>query len=89
MLFKSVTWFLFNLAMFANGTLFAVQGVKLFRTKSANDLSIASYIGFLAIQLATFLHAYDENDSQLMLGISYSAITTLWVIFLIFRYQRK
>lgn len=81
--------FIFGLGLFINAALFIPQAMKLFRTKSANGLSITTFAGFNAVQLFTILHGFLHQDYLLMLGMSLSLVSCGLVTVLIFLYRHN
>ena len=86
--FEWLVHFFFGIGMFLNGTLFIPQAYRIWREKSAKDLSAIMFTGFLLIQLFTVLHGYFEKDWALMIGMGYSMFTCSITTILIFLYRR-
>ena len=86
---KTLSLIFFSLSMFANGTLFIPQAVRIIKQKSANDLSLVLFLGFNVIQLATVIHGYFQQDKALMIGMGYSFLTCATVSMLIIYYRTK
>ena len=51
------------------------QALQLWRTKSAEGISLLSFAGFNALQAIGALHGYFEGDHALMIGMLASLIT--------------
>ena len=80
--------FIFGLAMVLNAALFVPQGVHLWRTKTAEGVSIASFAGFNVLQAVGALHGYFQRDYALMVGMLASLATCGSVTVLAVRYGR-
>ena len=65
----------FTLGLVVNALLFIPQAVKLYRAKSAENISLITFFGFCLIQLFTVLHASIHRDYLLMLGTLCALIT--------------
>lgn len=83
-----VLWF-FGASMFINGCLFIPQAIKIFKMKSAKDISLITFAGFCIIQLSAVIHGYVHNDPALMWGMGYSLITCGIVTTLAFIYRKR
>ena len=79
----------FSLGLFVNAMLFVSQAIKLFRTKSSNDLSIITFAGFNVKQMLVILHAHINHDPILMYGYMLSFVSCGLITFLIFFYRGK
>ena len=66
---KILVNFIFSIALFINGTLFLPQAFKILKLKNAKDLSLITFIGFLATQLAAILYGL-LNKITLILRLS-------------------
>ena len=80
--------YLFVLSWIINAFLFIPQALNIYRSKSANDVSLLTFVGFNFIQLFTLLHALIHDDYKLAFGAILSLITCGWVSFLIVYYRR-
>lgn len=60
------TCFFFSLV--ANALLFIPQAYKLYRAKTAKEVSFLTFFGFNIIQIFTLIHAYIANDRILFFG---------------------
>jgi MtN3 and saliva related transmembrane protein len=85
---RDVVAFVFGLAMVLNAALFVPQAVHLWRTKTAQGVSILSFAGFNALQAVGALHGYFEHDYALMIGMLASLLTCGSVTVLAARYGR-
>ena len=86
---KEVVEFIFGIALFINAALFIPQAFRIIKTKTAKDISIVTFLGFLFTQLAIVLHAIIVHDVILMLGYVLSMITTGFVLLLVLIYRKK
>ncbi len=86
---RDIVAFVFGLAMVLNAALFVPQaGVPhLWRTKTAQGVSILSFAGFNALQAVGALHGYFEHDYALMIGMLASLLTCGSVTVLAARYS--
>jgi len=84
---RDVVAFVFGLAMVLNAALFVPQAVHLWRTKTAQGVSILSFAGFNALQAVGALHGYFEHDYALMIGMLASLLTCGSVTVLAARYS--
>jgi MtN3 and saliva related transmembrane protein len=80
--------FIFGLGMVLNAALFVPQAVHLWRTKSAQGVSLLSFAGFNTLQAIGALHGYFEHDYALMIGMLASLATCGSVTLLAGRYRR-
>lgn len=81
--------FLFGLGLFVNAFLFIPQGIKLYRTKDAKDLSKITFVGFCIIQLLAILYGLIHNDWVLVIGYGASIVTCGTVTVMSFIYTLK
>ena len=86
---REVVAFIFGLGMVLNAALFVPQGVHLWRTKTAQGVSVASFAGFNALQAIGALHGYFQGDYALMVGMVASLVTCGSVTVLAVRYGRS
>ncbi|GHU19948.1 hypothetical protein FACS189472_10480 [Alphaproteobacteria bacterium] len=77
----------FGFGMFINAVLFIPQAIKIYNTKSADGVSLATFAGFCVIQFFTVLHGYIHQDHILMFGNALSLICCATVTFLIIIYK--
>lgn len=85
-IFKDVIDYIFGAALFLNAILFIPQAVRIFKEKTSEGVSLITFFGFLAIQLAIIFHAAISHDYLLMNGYIFSfaacaTVTTLAVIY--------
>lgn len=76
---REVVTFFFGLGFVFNASLFIPQAIRIIRTKSANNISLITFIGFNIIQLNSVIYGYYQNDLILMYGslISFVACGTV------------
>lgn len=75
MLFRSIVDMAFGLGLFVNAMLFVPQIIKLWRSKSAEGVSLLTFGGFNLIQIPAILHGYFVADYILLVGFVLSFIT--------------
>lgn len=78
---------IFSLGLFFNAVLFIPQAMRILRTKSAEGVSLFTFIGFNIMQVFTVLHGYLEGDYVLMTGFLLSFITCGMVTALALKYR--
>jgi MtN3 and saliva related transmembrane protein len=61
--------------MIINACLFLPQAWRLWKTKSADGVSVVSFVGFSTLQLIGALHGYFQRDYALMTGMLASVAT--------------
>lgn len=86
---KNIIEFVFGIGLFVNAALFVPQAIRLFKEKSAHDVSMMTFLGFLLIQLTIVLHAYIVKDMLLLSGYLLSMLTCGTVVVLIFLYRKN
>ena len=79
----------FSLALFINALLFIPQILKIVKDKSAQHVSLLTFLGLFLIQLTIVLHGFVKQDLLLVVGYIISMITCGTVVVLIFRYSKK
>lgn len=79
--------FFFSAALFVNAALFIPQAVKIYTTKTAKEVSLFTFMGFLIIQFATVLHAFVIKDYILLFGYLLSMVTCGTVVILVLVYK--
>lgn len=84
----SVIEVVFSLGLFFNAILFIPQALRIARSKSAEGVSLFTFIGFNLMQIFTVLHAYFAKDYVLMIGFLLSFITCGAVTCLALKYRR-
>jgi MtN3 and saliva related transmembrane protein len=67
--------FIFGLGMVLNAALFVPQAIHLWRTKTAQGVSVLSFAGFNTLQAIGALHGYFQGDRALMVGMLASLVT--------------
>jgi MtN3 and saliva related transmembrane protein len=83
---KEIVALIFGLGMILNAGLFSPQALHLWRTKTAQGISIPSFFGFNLLQLTGALHGWFQHDQALMFGMLASLITCGSVTILAARY---
>lgn len=78
----------FSLGLFFNAVLFIPQALRILRTKSAEGISLFTFVGFNIMQLFTVWHGYLEGDYMLMTGFLLSFITCGMVTILALKYRK-
>ena len=72
---KEVVAYVFGFGMLFNAALFVPQAWRIWRTRSAEGVSVLAFAGFNALQLLGALHGYLQGDLALMSGMLASAVT--------------
>ena len=85
---KEAVAFIFGLRMVLNAALFVPQALHLWRTKTAQGISIPSFAGFNALQAIGALHGYFQHDYALMIGMVASLATCGSVTILAAHYRK-
>ena len=85
---KEAVAFIFGLGMVFNAALFVPQALHLWRTKTAQGISILSFAGFNALQAVGALHGYFQHDYALMIGMVASLATCGSVTILAAHYRK-
>lgn len=83
---KEIVAVMFGLGLMVNAGLFVPQAVKIFKTKSAKDVSLLTFAGFNVLQLIGIVHGMLQRDFSLIIGMSASfiacgAVTVLGLIY--------
>jgi len=79
---------LFGLALIFNAVLFVPQAIKIYRKKSAKEVSLLTFAGIAVVQVITIIHAYLVHDHMLMYGFSVAFFTCSSVVVLILRFRK-
>lgn len=85
---KDIVAVIFGFAMMLNACLFVPQAWHLWRTKSAQGISVLSFAGFNALQAVGVAHGYFQQDYALMTGMFASLLTCGSVTVLAAYYSR-
>jgi MtN3 and saliva related transmembrane protein len=86
---KDLVAYIFGFGMILNAALFVPQAIKIWRTKTAEGVSVLSFAGFNTLQLIGVLHGYLQGDYALMTGMLASALTCGSVTVLAARYKSR
>jgi MtN3 and saliva related transmembrane protein len=85
---KEVVAVVFGFGMLINACLFLPQAWRIWRTKTAQGVSVLAFAGFNTLQLIGALHGYLQRDWALMTGMLASALTCGLVTALAAHYSR-
>lgn len=85
---REIVALVFGFAMVLNACLFIPQAWHLWRTKSAQGVSVLSFAGFNTLQLIGVAHGYFQRDFALMTGMLASFLTCGSVTVLAAYYSR-
>lgn len=85
---KYIVSVIFACGLFFNALVFIPQAIKIFKNKSADNLSVYTFFGFNIMQFFAILHGYYQQDMVLMLGFMLSFITCGSVTLLILKYKQ-
>ena len=66
---KIITW-VFGCVLFINAALFVPQAYKIWITKSAEDLSLITFGGFILSNLVATAYGFVQKDKVLIFGFS-------------------
>ena len=72
---KDVVALIFGFAMILNAALFVPQALHIWRTRTAQGISVFSFAGFNALQFIGALHGYFQHDRALTIGMLASLLT--------------
>jgi MtN3 and saliva related transmembrane protein len=86
---KQLVAYIFGFGMILNAALFVPQAIKIWRTKTAEGVSVLSFAGFNTLQLIGVLHGYLQGDYALTTGMLASALTCGSVTVLAARYKSR
>jgi MtN3 and saliva related transmembrane protein len=73
MMQELVAW-LFGLGLVVNGALFVPQAIRIWRSRSAKDVSLITFGGFNLLQVIGIVHGTFQHDRALILGMVASLI---------------
>lgn len=85
-------WFIntvFATGLFINAMLFIPQAIRIYKTRTAKDLSLTTFIGFWLTQLAAVIYGYIHQDYILMFGYILALMTCGVVTILIITFRAK
>nr|QCC21373.1 putative sensor histidine kinase [Candidatus Endohaliclona renieramycinifaciens] len=86
---KVIVEIIFSLALFINALLFIPQMITIIKKKSAEGVSLLTFLGFLVIQFSVILHGIINQDYMLAIGYFLSFLTCGLVVFLLILYQKN
>lgn len=86
---RDVIEFVFSTALFINALLFIPQIIRIVKTKSAKNVSLTTFLGFLLIQIAIILHGIITHDVILIAGYLISVLACGTVVILIIIFDKK
>lgn len=89
MVVERIVTFLFSSGLFINAMLFVPQAWKLLSSKSAQGISLLTFIGFCLTQVAAISYGLLKNDPVLIFGYLLSLITCGTVTILIVMYRNQ
>jgi MtN3 and saliva related transmembrane protein len=83
---KEIVAYLFGAGLLVNAGLFIPQALKIFKTKSAKEVSLMTFAGFNILQFIGILHGVLQGDPYLLVGMIASflccgAVTVLAMIY--------
>ncbi len=84
---NTIVEFVFGAALFINALLFIPQSIRIFRERTAQSVSLTTFVGLLLIQLAIVLHGIIVHDPLLIWGYVISMVTTGLVVVLTIKYR--
>ncbi len=84
---REIVTFFFGLGFVFNASLFIPQAIRIIKTKSANNISLITFVGFNLIQLNSVVYGYYQNDLILMYGnlISFIGCGTVTALAIYYR----
>jgi MtN3 and saliva related transmembrane protein len=71
---RDVVAWLFGLGLVVNGALFVPQALRIWRSRSAKDVSLITFGGFNLLQVIGIVHGVFQHDRALILGMLASLI---------------
>jgi len=72
---KEIVAYVFGFGMLINAALFVPQALRIWRTRTAQGVSVLTFAGFNALQVTGVLHGYMQGDRALMTGMLASLLT--------------
>lgn len=88
-LFRDVIDFTFGTALFFNALLFIPQAICIVRNKTARNVSLITFCGFLIVELILMLYALMAHDYLAMSGYMLNVMTCSSVVILAILYRGK
>jgi MtN3 and saliva related transmembrane protein len=86
---KETVAVIFGFAMLANAVLFIPQAWRIWKTETAEGVSLTTFAGFNALQFIGALHGYYQGDRALMVGMLATLVSCGAVTLLAARYSGK
>jgi len=77
------------LGLVVNAAPFVPQATKIYKAKSAKDVSLITFAGFNLLQITGILHGYYQNDPYLLSGMVASFIACANVTIPAIVYRKK
>jgi MtN3 and saliva related transmembrane protein len=86
MTLKEIIAYLFGAGLLVNAGLFVPQALKIFKTRSAKEVSLMTFAGFNILQFVGILHGILQGDPYLLVGMIASflccgAVTALAIVY--------
>ena len=78
---------LFSIALFVNAMLFIPQTISIYKTKSAQSISMITFVGFLCIQTISICYGIIRDDWILITGFFISLLCCATVVITAFYYK--
>lgn len=86
---RETVQFIFSIALFINAFLFLPQSLHIIKKKTAQGVSLLTFLGFLLINIAVVLHGLIIHDYLLVIGYLLSVITCGSVVILVLIYGKN
>lgn len=87
--FIKIIEILFGLSLFLNAMLFIPQALRIYKNKSAQSISLVTFIGFMFMQVISILYGIVKNDWILTIGFGVSLITCSSIVLLALIYKNR
>ncbi|HLX54634.1 MAG TPA: PQ-loop domain-containing transporter [Aquella sp.] len=85
--FINIIEFIVGIGVFINAILFIPQIVKLIKWKSAESISLLTFIGFDIINMLLVIHGLIRHDNILFFGYMLSVVANSFIVTLIIKYR--
>lgn len=89
MIYHYIIETIFGFAIFINALLFVPQIITILKRRSAKDVSLITFAGFVLIQIATLAHGIFRDDVLLSAGTGLSLILCSTLVGLIIFYKNS